>query len=397
MSTLYPGSLDNFTNPTSSTPLAPVHAGLHADNNDAIEALEAKVGANGSAVTTTIDYKLSGITGSDKAVSKTGTETLSGKTLTSPQINFTGDTRGDFIVRNASGITSRFPVGSTNQILQAGASGDPEWVANPAASNASTTIKGVAEEATLAEMLARTGTGGTSARLFVSPTTILNTQTYDYAADAGSTDAYAVTVTPDPVAYFTGQVFRFKANTLNTGTATLNVNGLGVKTLKKVTSSGVVALGTGDIIANQIIECMYNGTDLIIMSAIPTTLQYGSVDSSYVSRSTNGTTDSTTSGTVTNTKTSRFLVTFVGYLNTAGDSQAYTITPQIKVNSTYISGGAINHFSGRDVGQYPASFTVITDALAAGTQTFLIAINYSTSAAVANGTVSGFLQITELL
>lgn len=53
---------------------------------DMLEALEAKVGADGSAVNASHDYKLSGVTGSDKAVSKTGTETLTNKTLTTPVI-----------------------------------------------------------------------------------------------------------------------------------------------------------------------------------------------------------------------------------------------------------------------------------------------------------------------
>ena len=45
-------------------------------------AIAAKVGTNSSAVTTSHDYKLSGVTGTDKAVSKTGTETLTNKRIT---------------------------------------------------------------------------------------------------------------------------------------------------------------------------------------------------------------------------------------------------------------------------------------------------------------------------
>lgn len=83
----FPAALDNFTNPTSSDKLNnPDHATQHANLNDAVESLEAKVGADSSATTTTHDYKLSGVTGSDKAVSKTGTETLTNKTLTAPVI-----------------------------------------------------------------------------------------------------------------------------------------------------------------------------------------------------------------------------------------------------------------------------------------------------------------------
>jgi hypothetical protein len=81
----YPTSIDTFANPTGTDYLDdPSHSDQHAETNDAIEALEAKVGADSSAVTTSHDYKLSGVTGTDKAVSKTGTETLTNKTLTSP-------------------------------------------------------------------------------------------------------------------------------------------------------------------------------------------------------------------------------------------------------------------------------------------------------------------------
>jgi len=59
MATNFPTSLDSLTNPTASDKLNSVtvpHASQHADINDAVEALEAKVGVNGSAVTTSHDY-----------------------------------------------------------------------------------------------------------------------------------------------------------------------------------------------------------------------------------------------------------------------------------------------------------------------------------------------------
>lgn len=59
MATNFPTSLDALTNPTSGSALnSPSHADQHADANDAIEALQAKVGVNGSAVTTSLDYKV---------------------------------------------------------------------------------------------------------------------------------------------------------------------------------------------------------------------------------------------------------------------------------------------------------------------------------------------------
>lgn len=170
MSISYPTSLDNFSNPSAGNPLnSPSHSTQHANENDAIEALEAKVGIDGSAVTTSHDYKLSGVTGSDKAVSKTGTETLTNKTLTSPVINVSSDATGDMYYRNSSGIFTRLSIGSASQILQVSISGIPEWIANPSTSDASTTVKGVVEEATSAEITSGTSTGGTGAELFINP------------------------------------------------------------------------------------------------------------------------------------------------------------------------------------------------------------------------------------
>lgn len=62
MATNFPSSLDALTNPTSSDSLAsPSHAAQHANVNDAVEALQAKVGVDGSAVTSSLDYKLANI------------------------------------------------------------------------------------------------------------------------------------------------------------------------------------------------------------------------------------------------------------------------------------------------------------------------------------------------
>ena len=87
MSTNYPTSLDTLTNPTALDKENVVsHSSQHTNINDAMEAVQAKVGINSSAVTTSHDYKLSEVTSTDKAVSKTATQTLTNKTLTAPII-----------------------------------------------------------------------------------------------------------------------------------------------------------------------------------------------------------------------------------------------------------------------------------------------------------------------
>ncbi len=75
-----------------------------------------------------------------------------------------------------------------------------------------------------------------------------------FGVDAGSTDAYAISATGYTV-YVNGDIFVFVANTENTGAATLNIEGLGAKTLKKLFDQD---LETGDILAGQIIICAYD-------------------------------------------------------------------------------------------------------------------------------------------
>lgn len=72
----YPTIIDVFPNPVSTDLVENATSALdhwvqHSNANDAIEALEAKVGATTSLVTTSHDYKLQNVTGTDKAVSDT--------------------------------------------------------------------------------------------------------------------------------------------------------------------------------------------------------------------------------------------------------------------------------------------------------------------------------------
>lgn len=62
MTTAFPTGLDDFTNPDASTDdldtTGVEHDDQHANANDAIEALEAKVGIDGSAVATSLDKRI---------------------------------------------------------------------------------------------------------------------------------------------------------------------------------------------------------------------------------------------------------------------------------------------------------------------------------------------------
>ena len=59
MATNFPATLDTLTNPSgSNTMSSPSHASQHGNANDAIEAIQAKIGVDNSAVATTLDYKV---------------------------------------------------------------------------------------------------------------------------------------------------------------------------------------------------------------------------------------------------------------------------------------------------------------------------------------------------
>jgi len=74
MASNFPSSLDTFTNPSSTDAMDSVsvpHATQHSDLNDAVEALQAKVGVDSSAVTSSLDYKVAQLETSGASVSFT--------------------------------------------------------------------------------------------------------------------------------------------------------------------------------------------------------------------------------------------------------------------------------------------------------------------------------------
>lgn len=59
MATDFPNNLDNLVNPNSTSSLSnPSHSDQHINANDAIEALQAKVGIDGSSDTSSLDYRI---------------------------------------------------------------------------------------------------------------------------------------------------------------------------------------------------------------------------------------------------------------------------------------------------------------------------------------------------
>lgn len=91
---------------------------------------------------------------------------------------------------------------------------------------------------------------------------------FNACVDAGVNDAYACAPAPALASYITGQVIWFKAATANTGTATVNFNALGAKTIKKAAGGITTDLATNDIRAGQWVAVVYDGTNMQMLSLL---------------------------------------------------------------------------------------------------------------------------------
>lgn len=158
------------------------------------------------------------------------------------------------------------PIANTD----AASKGYADGLAIAGAPNASTTVKGIVELATQAEVLAKTATGGTGASLVATPDLQASTLLSDYKADTGAVNAAVITPAPALTAYVTGQRFSVKMVATNTTTnPTINVNGLGAKTIVKL---GGAVLSAGDLLINGIYEFEYDGTNMQLMTPASTSI-----------------------------------------------------------------------------------------------------------------------------
>lgn len=231
-------------------------------------------------------------------------------------------------------------------------------------SDASTTVKGVTKVSVAPDSASNPISVGTNdPRVPVA-----------YATDSVGTDSYAISPSPSVAAYVEGQKFTFKAGTANTGTASLNVSGLGARTIKKNLS---LNLNNNDILAGQIVEVVYDGTNMQMTS--PNNIAKFSGSSG------------------TNTSSATFPITFAhGCSTTPVQTRVTLISNQNAAWSTYDSGVYVSRLGdysspsaglllGADVSNYYAiSVTVdatnVTLAITAtvgspGTKTFNYFIN----------------------
>lgn len=82
---------------------------------------------------------------------------------------------------------------------------------------------------------------------------------------SGTANAHTLTNSVARSQYYTGQVFTFIVGTTNTGSATLNVDGLGAKTIKW----GGQNLVGGELTAGTVASVAYDGTNMLLLHCAP--------------------------------------------------------------------------------------------------------------------------------
>jgi hypothetical protein len=78
------------------------------------------------------------------------------------------------------------------------------------------------------------------------------------------TDTYVGSVTPALTAYAAGNAFNFVVPNTNTTACTINIDGLGAKS---ITRDGSTALVAGDLIANSVVTIVYDGTRFQVLNS----------------------------------------------------------------------------------------------------------------------------------
>jgi len=86
---------------------------------------------------------------------------------------------------------------------------------------------------------------------------------FKYNTTKGSLNAYTLALQPTLTGYVTGQVFYFKADRTSSGTATLNIDGVGAKSIYV---NGAIS-AAGDIVTGRMYSVVYDGAYFHLISA----------------------------------------------------------------------------------------------------------------------------------
>ena len=166
-------------------------------------------------------------------------------------------------------------------------------IAGAGAANASTTVKGIVQAATATNINNSTPTGTTGAVLAMTPDAFSNSTSGSYlnsvrnsgipfTTATGTSSAFTATLASAVSTLASGTYFNVLFQTTNASGATLDVNSIGAKPLKKAYSTSVAS---GEIIPGQISTLVYDGVGFQVKSPsslAPRIITYTSGTATYI-------------------------------------------------------------------------------------------------------------------
>lgn len=152
-----------------------------------------------------------------------------------------------------------------------------------------------------------------------------------WLSSVSGTDTITASATPSPSAYAAGQSFRFVTAGSNTDAATINISGLGAKSLTK---NGATALAAGELPSGAVVEIVYDGTQFQVISL----LKIGTSANNLLQLTSAGILPAVDGSQLTNIPTGEAI--FDVDASASGNAMTLTINPQtIKFRSTTLTDG----------------------------------------------------------
>jgi hypothetical protein len=217
-----------------------------------------------SAVAADADAAAAAASASAAATSETNAAASAGAAATSETNAAASETAAGVSETNAAASETAAGVSETNAAASETAAGVSETNAAASAGAAATSATNASNSAGAAAT-SETNAAASAGAAATSATNASNSATAAaagnggrYSATVGGT-ADAITLTPAVAlgAYVAGEAITFIAAGTNTGAVTVNVSGLGAKS---VTKTGATALVAGEIVAGQTVTLRYDGT-----------------------------------------------------------------------------------------------------------------------------------------
>jgi len=170
---------------------------------------------------------------------------------------------------------------------------------------------------------------------------------------SGSSTTYSLTLSPVPTSYVAGMEIIAKIDVANTTTTpTLNVNGLGAKTIIKGTSTALIA---GDLIINQIARFVYDGTNMVLKNPTFSGSIFVATSSANLKLSADTNRNNNNNGTVL---VKNIRVNYAGVISVSFDGQGNGFGGQGRIYLNGVATGTLRSFANGSYTTYTENITI---------------------------------------